>query len=107
MRIAATVLGLALAAAPAAAQYNQAPREPRECRRLTSQIERYEGHVKLAQQRDNELWEQAMEQQIDRLEARRIERCPYYAKDQTYQKLFAKFIDVASEAAWRYFTWQY
>jgi hypothetical protein len=107
MRIAATILGLLLAAAPAAAQFNQAPREPRECRRMTNQIARYEGHKELAQQRDNALWERAMDEQIERLEARRVERCPQYAEDHTYQILMAKFIDVAAKAAWKYFTWQY
>jgi hypothetical protein len=104
MRIAAAItLGLLLGAAPAAAQYNQAPREPRECTRLTNQIQRYEGDI----QRGNDLWERAMEQQVERLDARRVERCPQYAKSNVGAKLFAKAVDVAAKAAWKYFTWNY
>jgi hypothetical protein len=110
MRVAAILLGLllgAVPAVPAAAQYNQAPREPRECTRLTRQILRYEGDIQRARERGNELWESAMEQQVERLDARRIERCPQYAKDERWKKLFAKAIDVASDAAWKNFTWNY
>jgi hypothetical protein len=107
MRIAALTLGLLLAAAPAAAQYNQAPREPRECTRLTKQIQRYEGDIQRARERGNDLWERSMEQQVARLDARRVERCPQYAESNVWPKLMAKFIDVAAEAAWKYFTWKY
>jgi hypothetical protein len=108
MRIAAAItLGLLLGAAPAAAQYNQAPREPRECTRLTKQIERYEGDIQRARERGNDLWEQAMEQQVERLDARRVERCPQYAKSNVGAKLLAKAVDVAAKAAWKYFTWNY
>jgi hypothetical protein len=108
MRIVFVLLALAFFAAPASAQFNQAPRkEPRECRRLTHQIERYQGDIKRARQRRNDLWERAMSQQVDRLSARREERCPQYRDPKIYTKLFAKLIDVASEAAWKYFTWNY
>jgi hypothetical protein len=107
MRIAAITLGLLLAAAPAAAQYNQAPREPRECTRLTNQIQRYEGDMQRARERGNDLWERAMEQQVERLDARRVERCPQYAKSNVGAKLLAKAVDVAAKAAWKYFTWNY
>ena len=58
---------------PAAAQYNQAKNEPRECRILTKQIERYGKDIERAQDRRNELWEHSLEQQIvrARLAARR------------------------------------
>jgi hypothetical protein len=100
-------LAALLFAAPAAAQYNQARNEPRECRILTKQIERYGKDIERAQDRRNELWEHALEQQIINLASRRAERCPNYPDPLAMQKLFAKFVNVAAKAAWKYFTWEY
>ena len=109
MRTAASALAfvLLLVAVPAAAQFNQAAKEPRECRKLTNQIERYGKDIDRAQGRGSKLWEKSLEQQIDTLATRRAERCPGYPDPHAAAKFWAKVIDVASEAAWKYFTWQY
>ena len=49
MRWAASCLVLLLLAAPASAQYNQAPAIPRECVRLVKQVVRYQGDVRMAE----------------------------------------------------------
>lgn len=92
---------------PAAAQYNQANNARRECRILTNQIERYGKDIERAQDRSNELWERALEQQIVSLASRRAERCPGYPDPLASQKFYAKLFDVATKAAWKYFTWDY
>jgi hypothetical protein len=107
MRMVGIVLAALLVAAPALAQYNQAPAVPRECRRIANQIGRYQGDVRMARERGNELWENASRAQIDRLESRLVDKCPELAKDDRLAKALAKIIDIASELAWKYFTYQY
>lgn len=108
MRSAAFGLGLALlAAVPASAQYNQAPKEPRECRRITNQMERYADDIGRARERGNELWEASLVQHVNKLQERRVARCPQYAKDNSAAIFWNKVITVAAKAAWKYFTWQY
>ena len=86
---------------PAAAQYNQAKNEPRECRIMTKQIERYGKDIERAQDRRNELWEHSLEQQIVALASRRAERCPGYPDPLAMQKFMTKLVDVAAKAAWQ------
>ena len=107
MRFVATVLACAffVVAVPASAQYNQAPREPRECTRLTKQINRYNGDKQRAQDRGNDLWEASLEHQVLKLEQRRVARCPQYAVDATSLIFWNNLITLAAEAAYRYFTW--
>ena len=102
MRLAAIVIILCLVGPSAFAKSEP---QRRECHRLTSQIARYEGDVKLAQERGNELWENATKQQIDRLSERRVSRCPQYAEDKgRAMREFARLIKVAAKAAAKYFT---
>jgi hypothetical protein len=106
MRLVAIVLACAFSfAVPAQAQYNQAPREPRECTRLTKQINRYNGDVKRAQKRGNELWEASMQAHVLKLEQRRVARCPQYAVDASDLIFWNNLLTTAAEAAYRYFTW--
>jgi hypothetical protein len=108
MRLAVIAAALVLLfGVPAAAQYNQAKNEPRECRIITKQIERYGKDIERAQDRGNELWERSLEDQIVRLASRRAERCPGYPDPLATQKFYAKVIDLAAKAAWKYFTWEY
>ena len=102
MRLAAIVIILCLVGPPAFAKSE--PRR-RECSRLTSQIARYEGDVKLAQERGNELWENATREHIDRLSERRVSLCPQFAKDKgKAMREFARLIKVAARTAAKYFT---
>jgi hypothetical protein len=107
MRLAVCLLAALLAAAPAAAQYNVAKREPRECTRMTKQIDRYERDVKRARKTANPLWQKSMEDQIERLAVARAERCPWYPDPHAKYKQMAKWVDLAAQAAWTYLTWQY
>lgn len=107
MRLAAIVIILCLMGTPAFAK-----QEPlrRECHRLTSQIARYEGDVKLAQERGNELWENATKQQIERLSERRNNRCPEYADQEAAAAVaaawrrFGQMLGTAAKVAAKYFT---
>jgi hypothetical protein len=82
----------------------------RECNRLSSQIARYEGDVELAQERDNELWENATKEQIARLSERRISRCPEYANEGAAAaaaaawRKFGQMVTTAAKVAAKYFT---
>lgn len=107
MRVAGIVLAVLLIAAPALAQYNQAPAVPRECRRIANQIGRYQGDVRMARERGNELWEEATLAHLDRLEGRLYEKCPELAQDNQLAKFVARIIDLAAEAAWQYLTYKY
>ena len=102
MRLAVIVIILCLVGPPAFAKPES---RRRECHRLTSQIDRYEGDVKLAQERGNELWENATKEHIERLSERRVSRCPQFAKDKgRAMREFARLIKVAARAAAKYFT---
>jgi len=107
MRLAAIAIILCLVGPPAFAKP-----EPlrRECHRLTSQIARYEGDVKLAQERDNELWENATRAQIQRLSDRRATRCPGYEEREAAAaaaaawRRFGQMLGTAAKLAAKYFT---
>jgi hypothetical protein len=106
VRLAAIVLILCLAGPAFAKQ------EPlrRECHRLNTQIARYQGDVKLAQERGNELWENATKQQIERLRDRRAKRCPGYEEREAAEAIaaawrrFGQFLGTAAALAAKYFT---
>ena len=107
MRLVLILIIAALVGPPAFAA-SEPPR--RECHRLTSQIARYEGDVKLAQERGNELWENATKQQIERLSERRLSRCPEYAEREAAAKVaaawrrFGQMLGTAAKLAAKYFT---
>ena len=102
MRLAAIVIILCLVGPPAFAKSEP---QRRECHRLTSQIARYEGDVKLAEERGNELWENATREQIDRLSERRASRCPQFAEDKgKAMREFAELMKTAARLAAKYFT---
>lgn len=73
-----------------------------ECRRLTRQIARYENDAHLASQRGNDLWENASEDRVDRLETRRARLCPSYRRPNPLAQ-FADFVAYAAKAAAPYF----
>jgi hypothetical protein len=108
MRIVAIVLACAFCfAVPASAQYNQAAREPRECVRLTKQINRYNGDMKRAEASGRELWEASLQKQVLHLEQRRVARCPQYAVNAADLIFWNNLLTTAAQAAWKYFTWNY
>ncbi len=76
----------------------------RSCRKLTRQIEHYQGVVQLAQQREDDLWEQTMQQHVDRLVIRRAARCPdYEVDDETWDRI-KEFLYLGGKIAIKYFT---
>jgi len=96
------VIILCLTSAPALAKPEP---QRRECHRLTSQIARYEGDVKRARERGNELWENATLQHIERLSDRRVSRCPQYAKNPSARlRRFGQLVGTAAKLAAKYFT---
>ena len=73
-----------------------------ECKRLTRQIARYERDVRFADQRDNELWEDASEERAKMLSTRRADLCPEYRKRNPLAEA-ADFVAAAAKAAAPYF----
>jgi hypothetical protein len=102
VRLVLILIVVSLVSAPAFAKSE--PRR-RECHRLTNQIARYEGDVKLAKERGNELSENATKAQIERLSERRASRCPQYVEDKgRAMREFAQLIKTAAKVAAKYFT---
>ena len=99
----------ALASSPEAGERG---RYRAECRRLTKQIDHYEGTViPMAIERGNRSWEQATEAQIERLWHRRADLCPAYGAQRTAMakaadeiRKFNKLIAAAGRAAATYFS---
>jgi hypothetical protein len=94
-RIGSVLLVIALVAGPALA-VNKPNRG--ECKRMTRQIARYERDAKWADQRDDELWEDASRDRIEDLKARREDRCAQYKKKNPLVA-FANLVATAARAA--------
>ncbi|MEM9176594.1 MAG: hypothetical protein AAGC67_15325 [Myxococcota bacterium] len=83
-----------------------------ECRRLTKQIDHFEGTVlPMAIARGNRGWEQATNAQIERLWHRRADLCPEYGAERTLMakaadqtRRFNKMMASAGRAALAFFT---
>jgi hypothetical protein len=78
------------------------PRNRGDCRRMTRQIARYDRDAKWADQRGDQLWEQASKQRVAQLTERRNDRCPQYKKPNPLAQM-ADFIAAAAKAAAPYF----
>jgi hypothetical protein len=90
MRRCAALLALVLWLSPAAAI---AEKVTGECRRITRQIDHFEDVVRMAQERENQLWEQSTKRHIQTLGERRARLCPEYAKqfeERSKARRFAK-----------------
>ena len=98
-RTLAVVLAVGLSAAPLLAA--NAPHRG-ECKRLSRQIARYERDGRMADQRDDALWEDASEQRVAQLTERRADLCPQYRKRNPLAQA-ADFIAAAAKAAAPYF----
>ena len=61
----------------------------------------------MARDRGNQLWEDATYAHMGRLETRLYDRCPELEPENQLAKFFAKIVDVAAVAAWKYLTYQY
>jgi hypothetical protein len=92
-RIGSLLLVLALFAAGPALAANKPNRG--ECKRMTRQIARYERDAKWADQRGNALWEDASEERVKDLRARREARCQAYKK----KNPLVAFADLVASAA--------
>ena len=86
LRLACGLLMTLLLPAWAAAEDNgpRAFTNRQACRRMTKQINHFEKTVLvMAKDRGNALWEQATEDQINRLKHQRADKCPEYHKQRT------------------------
>ncbi len=104
MRLATIIIIVFLVAPPVLAKTEP---QRRECHRLTNQIARYEGDVERARERDNELWENATLDHIERLSQRRASRCPQYSEENRAamrMRRLGQFLGSAAQLAARYFT---
>jgi hypothetical protein len=95
-RIGSFVLVVALIAGPALAA-NKPNRG--ECKRMTRQIARYERDAKWADQRGNEMWEDASKDRAKQLTSRRDGMCPQYKKPNPIAQAAAKAADAIATAA--------
>lgn len=99
---------LALAAAILLPGLATAEPHYRECRRITKQIAHFEDVVAMAQDRDDELWEDATEMHIERLTERRHRLCPErYPKINVAARAAQRtkeFMKLAADVAIKYFT---
>lgn len=77
-----------------------------ECRRYTRQIEHFAGVVEMAQERNNELWEQETRRHIERLEAQRAQRCPEFRPQPSRMAQTAEMLRKASQVAAKWFLLQ-
>jgi hypothetical protein len=83
-----------------------------QCRRLTVQLEHYQGTIlPMAISRGNRGWEAATAAQIDRLWHRRADLCPAYGEQRTLlakaadqMRQFNDMVKLAGRAALTYFT---
>jgi hypothetical protein len=73
-----------------------------DCRRMTRQMARYDRDAKWADQRGDQLWEDASKHRVHQLAERRAERCPQYKKPNPLTQV-ADFIAAAAKAAAPYF----
>ena len=77
-----------------------------DCRRLTRQIARYDRDAKWADQRGNQVWEDASKHRAKMLTERRDDRCPQYRKPNPIVAAASKaadFVAAAAKAAAPYF----
>jgi len=93
------MLGVACAAGPALAANGA---HTGECRRLTRQIARYQNDAAMADQRGNDLWEDASRARVSRLADRRAALCPSYRRPNPFAR-FYDFVASAAKAAAPYF----
>jgi hypothetical protein len=82
----------------------------RECRKITKQMAHFEDVVDMAQERDNELWERATVDHLQRLADRRRRLCPQMVAEMDKSKArkvmedSAELMKAAGEVALRVFT---
>jgi hypothetical protein len=70
-----------------------------DCRKMTRQIARYERDAKWADQRGNEMWEDASKDRAKQLTSRRDGMCPQYKKPNPLAAAAAKAADMIAAAA--------
>jgi hypothetical protein len=104
-----TAMGLAAALLLAAATAG-AEEHYRECRRISRQMVHFEGVAEMARDRDNELWEKATLDHIQRLGDRRRRLCPEMVAEMEKSRArkvmenSAEFLKSAGKVALRVFT---
>jgi hypothetical protein len=82
------------------------------CNRLTHQIDHFEGRVlKMAQERDDALWEKSTRDHVEGLKSRRADKCPKYAEERrilarakAQAELMRKLVVTAAKGAAKYFS---
>jgi hypothetical protein len=96
--------------APSAVQAGQTASYNAHCKRITKQIDRYEGVAEMARERDNDAWLAGTLKHIERLETRRDRLCPSYAdelakaeNEQFWKDTYALTKQIAQGAV-KYFT---
>ncbi|HIF97194.1 MAG TPA: hypothetical protein EYQ54_09240 [Myxococcales bacterium] len=113
-RLVAALVAQALLLAPvlASADGEKQMSKRQTCNRLTHQIDHFEGKVlKMAQERDNALWEKSTQQHVERLKSRRADKCPQYAEERrvlarakAQAEQMQKLVTAAAKGAAKYFS---
>lgn len=73
-----------------------------DCERMTRQIARYERDAKWADERGNQLWQDASNERVEQLTNRRDELCPQYRRPNPLV-VFANWVAEAAKVAAPYF----
>lgn len=93
------VLSSMLAASPALGALHTA-----HCRKLTRQIDRYQGVAEMAADRGDKLWLASTLNRVERLSTRRVGLCPEYAEP-NYVAIYAKWAaDILKKAGRAFIT---
>src|SRR5262245_55992023 len=97
MRLRAAVAALALCLAATARpedppELPRGPGSPAECARLHKQIQHFEDMAERAEQLDNAMWTERMEQQVERLKERQEVRCPRDHEDASAKAALIAFM---------------
>lgn len=90
--------------APVPAQKLDDRKEGNRCRRYAKQIARFEGELKIAEERENDVWKQVTEDHLERLRARKEVHCPEPEGPSLLLET-VRMLAVAAKVAAKLYTW--
>jgi len=79
-------------------------KEGNRCRRYAKQIARFEGELKIAEERENDVWKQVTEDHLKRLRARKEVHCPEPEGPSLLLET-VRMLAVAAKVAAKLYTW--
>ena len=104
MRLAVSLLSIALFSLALIAPAAAFARNPAHCQNIAKQLVHYDAMKVRAHEKGEDLWVERYEDQIERIEGHFAERCPELYADQMATQQFAKMVKTAANAALSYLT---